>query len=652
MRLLNNLCRLLSLIFLTFVINQYVSGQATVGDLTKPHDFSILELTTNKVKGGLRLPQLTTDQRDALFATTNPDPSPAQQLRSTMDEPDMELAYGLTIFNIDINCVEIWNGTKWISLCKNLYIPPIGVIISPEYQTIEVGSLASLTATVNPSNATFVEYFWERSDNGVDWYVVEGEITTFLKTRMMILGEYFFRVTAYNEAGTVTSKVATVVVEDVFPGTFINNPSIQMYIGAFWRNNEKGERLIQFKPGASNLNNHGDWMASVMWYDSQWNPEHPTDPDGVILENSTFTIPKNGSAEDFLVPASNGSQIISGNVVANGTATFRIGLNKPFGAYNSNSNPARYAVVLLVYGINNTTGAEKKQKMFLRQGEGDDYVMRPDDPGIGVPAGRPAARKFSPYNLRDESGATPNNYGNATPLGKNGGSFTDYPTKAGYFFVFSDTKAFTADVSNTVNSWNQNVGFSNLTNNAYWNTDWETCPVGYRRPTDGANNTTAHGTGVIAGSEIRQSLWVDPPTIQNEKSENTTWGYYADGYFDRRALQSSTGTSQNANSAVSASNINVAYIGKLFFNPTTNASLFFPAVGYRYHNNGELFDAGGRARYWTSTSHSNNNPYNGWFLYFYSNTRENKSALYNDSEVTNQQSRSKASGAMVRCVKD
>ena len=75
-------------------------AQVTVGDETDPQPFSLLEISTAKQAGGLRLPQLTTTQRDALFSVTNPP----------------EDAAGLLIFNTTNNKIEYWNKTKWISL--------------------------------------------------------------------------------------------------------------------------------------------------------------------------------------------------------------------------------------------------------------------------------------------------------------------------------------------------------------------------------------------------------------------------------------------------------------------------------------------------------------------------------------------------------
>jgi len=78
-----------------------VSAQVTMGKIKKPEEFSILELISNN-KMGLRLPQLTTQQRIDL---------------TTEDFKANTLAEGLTIFNTDTQCIEVWNGKVWISKC-------------------------------------------------------------------------------------------------------------------------------------------------------------------------------------------------------------------------------------------------------------------------------------------------------------------------------------------------------------------------------------------------------------------------------------------------------------------------------------------------------------------------------------------------------
>ena len=49
---------------------------------------------------GKRMPRLTTQERNELLVRNN------------------SLAKGLTIHNIDVDCLEYWNGTRWVSLCE------------------------------------------------------------------------------------------------------------------------------------------------------------------------------------------------------------------------------------------------------------------------------------------------------------------------------------------------------------------------------------------------------------------------------------------------------------------------------------------------------------------------------------------------------
>lgn len=76
-------------------------GQVTIGDGVPPQPYSLLELSTVDFKGGLRLPQITTAERDAFNFVSGAD----------------VLAQGLTIYNTDTRCVEYWNNKKWVSLC-------------------------------------------------------------------------------------------------------------------------------------------------------------------------------------------------------------------------------------------------------------------------------------------------------------------------------------------------------------------------------------------------------------------------------------------------------------------------------------------------------------------------------------------------------
>ncbi|MDR1561637.1 MAG: formylglycine-generating enzyme family protein [Dysgonamonadaceae bacterium] len=80
-----------------------VKAQVTIGSTANPHSFSILELVSGGERG-LRLPQMTTTERDLL------------QLGDLTGDVAAK-AQGLQIFNTDTKCVETWNGTKWIQSC-------------------------------------------------------------------------------------------------------------------------------------------------------------------------------------------------------------------------------------------------------------------------------------------------------------------------------------------------------------------------------------------------------------------------------------------------------------------------------------------------------------------------------------------------------
>ena len=79
----------------------FINAQVTIGADKNPETFSLLELISGNDKG-LRLPQMTTDERNAMADAAFKANTEAQ---------------GLQIFNISTQCVETWNGSVWISEC-------------------------------------------------------------------------------------------------------------------------------------------------------------------------------------------------------------------------------------------------------------------------------------------------------------------------------------------------------------------------------------------------------------------------------------------------------------------------------------------------------------------------------------------------------
>lgn len=146
------------LLSLALLLSIGLRAQVTIGDTTKPNEFSVLELISNNT-AGLRMPRLTTEDRDNMTIT------PEFVLEKE------NLAKGLTIYNTTIDCLEFWNGVKWVPNCKGQtpYVPVI------EDTDAKVGScvpymftyqMMELTAT--HSSATPLSYQW----------VVDGKVIT------------------------------------------------------------------------------------------------------------------------------------------------------------------------------------------------------------------------------------------------------------------------------------------------------------------------------------------------------------------------------------------------------------------------------------------------------------------------------------------
>ena len=384
---------------------------------------------------------------------------------------------------------------------------------------------------------------------------------------------------------------------------------MNMYVGAFWKSNQTGERLIRIpRPVASTAD--GVWSATVVegndWIalDKEWTT------DGGVYGASPHTYETFPTFDAVHALSSSASSAVTGVLRANGSAgyqandefiRFRIGLKS---TYTPSSNaPARYGVVLLTYA-NNT----RRQRIFIRQGEQPDYLMRPGDlngSGSSVPDNRSKARKFLPYNLTatnlnsvvDISGVSPT---------VNPGKSTAYPSQAGAMFQWAGSGAnirYAYDGYNSAASgWNSlfSSGFGSLLYATH-----ETCPPGFRRPIDGPLNNY-YLPGNVADSELRQSLFLDPVPSTGSSATNSLYGYYADGFFDRGMIANGIGSSAASNSTVATGTLNIAHIGRLFYNPNNHASLFFPSSGYRQNaSTGAIQYMGAGSSYWTGTTQDN-----------------------------------------------
>jgi hypothetical protein len=403
-----------------------------------------------------------------------------------------------------------------------------------------------------------------------------------------------------------------------------NTPSgIVGTVGAFWKKDQTGERIVTIPTTTSTY--AGDWTAQVVYYGTGFSAGDilmvaGDSEDATSIAADTYTDPESRQVSAYPTAA----QAIAGTATTASGIKFRIFMKEEW-----DGTSPRYAKIAVNFG---NTG-QYTRFIYVRQGEQDDYLMRPGDAGTAVGT-RDLAAKFSPYNLTDPdftglTGSTAQRGSTVTPQSEDPTTsdvFTDYPSQAGAFYKWAETAgvvAYNPAVPNSaaVTGW---VSSNNVTAN--WDVEigttgntprdlYEGCPTGYRRFTDGStsSNVTISSQGA-SNSEMGQSLFENPVTgaTTSNTTGNSVWGYYSDGWFDRFTPGQQTANSSytgSNNAAVSRDNSTVAYQGRLFYNPVAassnyNASLFFPAPGGRYNSNGYLYGPGTNGGYWSSSATS------------------------------------------------
>ena len=343
------------------------------------------------------------------------------------------------------------------------------------------------------------------------------------------------------------------------------------YIGAFFRDDETGERIITGQQGVisgagerpEDLGAPAPWKATV------------EAGDFVVLSSSPSFDPHVGTDDpgnpehyQVLPDAYKGEK--GTYVEGRGRIYFRIGVKEK----NSGTTP-RYAKIKIErYGGRWGTGDNQvwynTGYMYIRQGEEPDYIMRPGtaDPISKGPlkdASRNYARKISPFNLTSPAYFSGSN-ALYTPVDHKQAKFVKYPTQAGAFFQWGLPKK--ADQSYfrlayhptalTMDYWIRDILFFDESHKLFlpvwgdapvppetvydygYSEVFESCPEGYHRPSDGSidrisyngpypNNIDQDNDPVIvnaykeviktqivdysdeiAFSELRQSLFINP----------------------------------------------------------------------------------------------------------------------------------------------
>jgi len=378
------------------------------------------------------------------------------------------------------------------------------------------------------------------------------------------------------------------------PNGQVSPKEVELYVGAFWKFNQTGERLIRVtRPSGSPSVIDGAWTATVV-IGEDWiviDKEMTTD-NAIWTDHPQHS--GNDPGFDALHPVNSTQWNVHGVLRAPGASGyeagdehiyFRIGLTSTFQDYPA--VPARFGMVMLSYKDNTLM-----QHIWIRQGEGDVSIANPNT-------------RFSPYNLGKTNDR--NYYGN------NG--FVSYPTQAGYFYQWatpsiSPVPYHPVDPTGRPYGWQLNGSYFSLTN---------ACPAGYIVPSRSDFNATTLTTS------------------------NALWGYYADGFFDRRLIKDALGMGDPlSRSAVSTSSDSVAYIGNLFHHPVTNATNFTPAAGYRAMGSsaGYLRNAGHDGMYVLSNPSGISN---NWFLNFWPTNSTSTGMLISEFD--------KHTAYSVRCIR-
>ncbi|PXV65852.1 hypothetical protein CLV62_10625 [Dysgonomonas alginatilytica] len=321
----------------------------------------------------------------------------------------------------------------------------------------------------------------------------------------------------YLNAGGLRREITVTTVLPAIPPAWSTAP----YVGTFHRWNQTGERIVY-------SNNVGDWTATVM------------QGDFILLSSGRSFDPKLGldspnipnNAENY--PVTDGTTTVSGI----NRIYFRVGLT---GTLASATTAPRYGLIR----VTTTSGTSY---LYVRQGEAPGVIN--------------STVKWSAFNLSDPlrglGGADISNHNLFTPRAAvSSTTFADFPTQVGYMFQWNLYNGSTANANRVFHPLNPAGAITGYPTGiaASWNTNNDPCPAGYRHPTGAEFTTFAPDTG------------------------NSLWGFYSDGFFDRRLVKSSA-------NVTGVNNYEFGTYGRVFFNAATNASVFLPVAGNRISGGG------------------------------------------------------------------
>lgn len=157
---MNTTTRIFLFAFSLLLLSSTVSlnAQVTIGAESAPQDFSVLELISTK--GGLRLPQMSTEQRNTLTESTA-----FKAVASTT-------ARGLLIYNVDTDCTETWNGNTWVSNCGTIASEAPTFIVNASGSNLPAFTNLNLTAGSSVTlKVAVLDYVDPTAQYTYQWYM-------------------------------------------------------------------------------------------------------------------------------------------------------------------------------------------------------------------------------------------------------------------------------------------------------------------------------------------------------------------------------------------------------------------------------------------------------------------------------------------------
>lgn len=502
------------------------------------------------------------------------------------------------------------------------------------YQSTEGGDYATTPARFNYSTTVRVNGTGQWSGAGYMDLMADGWLENIgggVTGGRNVAGTYKLTLSAENADGSnaLQREIIVTVSQNgerfqwYHPHAEAPYPGATGYVGAFWKNDQYGERII--------TGQHARTFDEATL--AAWEARVGYDPHGMVILSSTPSFdPLAGTdapndAENYRVVPNAQKGEDGKSVQGKGRIYFRIGLT------GANDNPVvnglrepRYATVIVTYRL--WGGDQTEATLYLRQGEHPDYLYEKNA------TTRPGARRFSVYNMtHQEFKSAPGTSDFSKKVTKSTAAEVDFPTKAGAHFQWARLGSYGAtqgtpplaaydsygyrafnprfDMNGPVSieQWGSVVYSNEYLKWGNFSAAHEICPTGYHRPNDGnvgapqRNNTAA----LALQSEMRASLFQSPMTGDGNYehlgqgnyykpgiiANGLTFGFYADGYFDRRPIQRDIPLGTYGVALTSA---DVAYWGCVFFNPATQKSIFFPSAGRR----SDTYDDFGKIMYPTS----------------------------------------------------